>query len=357
MSLIKKEKILLTATYAAGILAAAVFIITKTESLMYAATQHMFDDGDLYRFAKVLDFKTPIPPIEEILPDEMELDEHDIFMVGDSFLDESRGYAPLWKQISQRMNTTVHPQESGNTPEDFNLLYYCKANGISKRVKRKIILERVERYIVSDFAEEFDDNPKIEASAPASEFSTFVDEITSRWFTNTEYNYEVFFSSSNVMTPLVELWNTAKFHLLNSISDKTPTYALAPPFLFYHEETARGSVTSFYYPHTDTLINAIADNIEMLNNGLFERCNLELVFMPVPNSYTLYHKFVNDDAYDNFLPRLCNEVERRGVKTIRLYERFAASNDILYFPTDSHWNERGLKIAVDEAVKVLSAME
>ncbi len=71
---------------------------------------------------------------------------------------------------------------------------------------------------------------------------------------------------------------------------------------------------------------------------------------------SIYHKFVHNDVYDNFLPRLCNETERRGVRTIRLYERFVDSKEILYFPTDSHWIGAGVNIALEVATRVLRSI-
>ncbi|MEO8167897.1 MAG: hypothetical protein ABI623_06600, partial [bacterium] len=180
-------------------------------------------------------------------------------------------------------------------------------------------------------------------------------QFEERIFTKAEQNYQIFLTSSSITSPVVELYKTGVFHLMGEISGMTPVYSLHPPFLFYYEETNRDE-TSFYYNHSDSLISGIADNLEMLNETMQARFNTTLVFMPVPNKYTIYHKFVNNDPYDDFLPRLCNEVERRGVRTVRLYERFIGSKEILYFPTDSHWNAAGMNIALDETAKVLRPM-
>jgi hypothetical protein len=129
-----------------------------------------------------------------------------------------------------------------------------------------------------------------------------------------------------------------------------------PPFLFYDEEVVRGKNTSFYYPHTDSLVAQIADNIALISETMKSRYNTDLLFMPIPNAYTLYHKFINNDTYDGFVPRLEDELEKRGVKTVKLYQKFLDSNDVLYFPTDSHWNAQGVGIALDEIVVQLHSV-
>ena len=148
---------------------------------------------------------------------------------------------------------------------------------------------------------------------------------------------------------------TFAFRWFGIISNATPVYSLNHPFLFYVEETT-GQETGYYFPHSDSVIVAIAENLEMMNDALQRHYNAQLVFMPIPNKYTIYHTLVNSDTYDDFLPRLCGEAERRGVRTIQLFQRFKDSKDILYFPTDSHWNERGMMIALDETLKVLRSL-
>ena len=73
--------------------------------------------------------------------------------------------------------------------------------------------------------------------------------------------------------------------------------------------------------------------------------------MPVPNKYSIYDRFYGDQKYSDFLPRLQNGLKSRGVKYIDLYHSFTTSQDTLYFGTDTHWNNKGVDIALDLLIK------
>ncbi len=349
-----KERRLLYGIYMAGAIALIVFVVTKNEFLMEKATETMFDEGDLYRFAKVRDFKSEFPPSVEEEQQDLDPDEQTLFLVGDSFSNDNRGHQPFTSLLADTLGRKIYTYEAGNTPEMFNPVYFFKMNNVRSGPDRIFILQRIERYIVPDLAPPMDDDPAIEQPS-AETFSSRYHQLEDRMFVKAEQNYQIFLTSSSITSPLVEWYKTGVFHLLGEISSMTPMYSLHPPFLFYYEETNRDE-TSFYYHHSDTLISAIADNLEMLNDAMQSTYNATLVFMPVPNKYTIYHKFVNNDVYDDFLPRLCDEAERRGVHTIRLYERFIDSKKILYYPSDSHWNLTGMNIALDETAKVLRSI-
>jgi hypothetical protein len=342
-----KSRLLLLAFYIAGLLGAAVFVITKSESLMYHFTAAMYDDGDLYRFAKVRHFKVPMPA--PVAPDEdaepMQLDTVSLFIIGDSFIEANAGHPALPLQLSSALHVPIHAVQAGESTAYFNPLYLFKKGGVTRGKPRLVILERVERYIIDEFGYPLDDDPDIATSAESVVKSDW-EIVQRRWFADAEKNYQIFLTSSSVTSPVIELWNTAMFSLLGRISEKTPVYSLNPPFLFYDEEVTHDRTCGFYYPHPDSLIDTIAGNLAQLRDILKERYNTDLMFMPIPNPYTLYHTFINSDPYDQFLPRLEKALNKRGVATVDLYEPFKASKEILYFPTDSHWNADGVNVAL-----------
>lgn len=348
-----KEHVLRYGLYLAGILALGAFVIAKNESLMELATQQAYRNGDLYRLALVRDFKVDIPDLGESQDTgSARWSNQRIIFIGDSFSETCRGHRRLPEMIGSAAHEPVYHVTGNNFPEYFNPLYLFKEKHIGSDKKRIVILERVERYILSTFGDELDVNPVVPESTAAtvSSFTSFQE----RWFTHAEQQYQFLLQSSGLTTPLLEAWNTTLFHFLGKISGETPVYSLHPPFLFYADETVPDSASSFYFAHPDGLVEMIADNIAELQQTLADRYNAELVFMPVPSKYTLYHSLLNNDPYDNFLPRLCAALKKRGVKTVDLYERFAASNDTLYFPTDSHWNAKGAALALMQTMKVLS---
>jgi hypothetical protein len=353
-----KEKFLLYFIYLAGIISLLVFITTKSEILMLKATEGMYRDGDLYRFAKVLFFKTKLPAAEcgDESVQEIDADTAEIFVIGDSFMESCRGHKRFPDMLSEKLGKNVYPIFAGQVWEYFDPVYIFWKYNIPRDKRRIVLLERVERYIIHTYGTEKDQDTSLFIEEAGTENESFWKITKRRWFTEAEKNYEVFLTSSDYTTPFMELWNTFRFFTLRQISDETPVYSLNPPFLFEAEEAMPGHVTSFYYPHTDSLIGQIAENITNLKAVLLERYNAELVFMPVPNPYTLYHPLINNDTYDNYLPRLCNKLEENGVRTIQLYQKFSESENILFFPTDTHWNASGAEIAVDQAVSVISYM-
>ncbi len=350
-----KERILRWAISIAGVISLALFIVTKSERLMDMATASMFEDGDLYRFAKVLEFKTTMPArvCREGDEPDSDPDTASMIIIGDSFMETCRGHVPFPADIASRTGRSVYPEYAGLEPECFDPVYFCWKNNLDPDKKRTIVLERIERYILHDYINP-PDTDYADIKGSENERVSWLTTVKHRWFTQAEKNYEVFLTSSDIMSPVIELWNTFRFATLRQISDQTPRYSINPPFLFEKEEVSPVMNTSFYFRHTDSVIAKIADNLAFFKQMLKERYNADFWFMPVPNAYTLYHRFVTKDRYDNYIPRLCEALEKRGVRVINLYPAFRASDEILFFPTDTHWNAEGEQLAAQVAMKSLA---
>jgi hypothetical protein len=350
-----KEHILRYGLYLSACVAFGAFVIAKNESLMDLATEHAYRNGDLYRLALVRDFKVDIPDIGESEDIGSALwSNQRIIFIGDSFSETCRGHRPLPDLISRAAHEPIYRVDGNTFPEYFNPIYLFKAKHFASDKKRVVIVERVEREIISTFADELDINPVVSESTSTIFPGLASASFQEQWFTHAEQRYQFLLQSSSLTTPLLEVWNTTLFHLLGKISAETPAYSLHPPFLFYADETISNSASSFYFPHPDSLVEMIADNIAELRQTLADSYNAELVFMPVPSKYTLYHSLLNDDPYDNYLPRLSAALTRRGVKNTNIYKYFAASKETLYFPTDSHWNANGAALALVQTMKVLN---
>jgi hypothetical protein len=80
-----------------------------------------------------------------------------------------------------------------------------------------------------------------------------------------------------------------------------------------------------------------------------------MIFLPIPSKYTIYHKVVNDDPYNKFLPRLFAGLEERDVPYIDLYSEYIKHDEILYYGTDTHWNQKGVDIALVKLVEKLNS--
>ena len=217
----KKNEPLLYIFYAAGIIGLGVFIVTKNEYLMTKATETMYDDGDLYRFVKVRHFKVPMPDYE--FPDGEDTTENleavQVFMIGDSFLESSRGHQALPVQLSEALDEHVYAVQAGDSTQYFNPMYFFKKEGITNSPSKVLILERVERYIVDEFIDPFDEYPGVAPQVASVNDESGWETFERRWFTDAEKNYEILLTSSSVTAPIIELWNTICCSVLGRISE------------------------------------------------------------------------------------------------------------------------------------------
>jgi hypothetical protein len=165
---------------------------------------------------------------------------------------------------------------------------------------------------------------------------------------DTETRHETLLKHSGLTAPVVQFWNSAVFEHFHQISPQTPLYSLDPPVLFFREE-----VNSFQTEHSQEEVIKLADNITLLSETLSAQYGCTLVFVPVPNKITVYSRMATDRPYDEFSPRLCSVLKQRGVRTVDLLPRFREQTGMLYWPSDSHWNNAGIRIAVEESLKEL----
>jgi hypothetical protein len=166
-------------------------------------------------------------------------------------------------------------------------------------------------------------------------------------------NFDYVMGESVPVFAINEFANTLRFRLFDELSPLTPNFAEDPETLFYREEIA------FYEdPLTDGEINRIADNLARIDRELDERYNVEFIFLPMPNKYTIYReRAIRVPPENRFFPKLYAALEKRGVAYIDLYTPFTAAasrNEFVYLEADSHLNAKGMEVVVDETINILS---
>lgn len=339
-----KQKALLFIVYFLGIISSFPFIATKSDSLMKTLTYPSSLYGDLYHLSKVKLFKLKLP---EKLPESGLVDrvpkDHQILMVGDSFLNVSHGFDSLPNAIAKRLKKNVYytPQNSSNP------FYALKEHSVLKSIQKKFfILESAERNIVSLWEFPFDPNPNLQNQNQSS-FKKKLLFFKTRLF-DTEKNYRALLDRNPFCFFVFEKINTWLFDSFNYISSKTLAYSLNPPLLFYKKD-----IDSFNTPHSQELILKIASSLAQTARKLSENYNIELIILPIPSKYTIYHSATKSKRYDLFLPRLCKELKKQGVKTVDLYSLYKKEPDLLYFSSDTHWNEKGVKKAEEALIKLI----
>ncbi len=343
-----KDRILLILINIIAVFCSTIFILARLESLpAILSDQELIKSekrgefGDLYFMNRLDYFKTKLPDFEVSFnqsENNSPINEADILIFGDSYFASSRVLNNFPKMISDTFNVKVHSES-----ETYPLTSISKNKYLGGK-KKYLIYEATERRILEDFK-------NIHQSS--SDERIIVRNLMSSIFPyNIESNYLYILQRSIISSKLYSFVMNFKFNTLGLISDITPIYSLDPPFLFYYQNV-NSKNTSFYYRFTEEEMRRTADNIEELKKKLIEEYNLEMIFMPLPSSYTINHKIINNDSYNNLLPKLYQELNKRNVQYVNLYNKYIQSDKLLYYSTDTHWNEEGMRIAFNELKNIL----
>ncbi len=349
------EKLLKWLIYLSGIVCLYAFIAIRSLPLFNLIMNekmipYYWDKtkyGELYCFNYIKYFKEKgLPPAKEKFQFKRKhasLNEAEIITFGDSFFDFSR-----LKQYSERLSDTFNVKVHFHHG-DYPLVVFAK-NNYKKNEPKILLYERVERYIPMVFEKENTSDYSVDSR---SEFRKTFGNIKEKiFYQRTEELFDALLKKSIFTTGIYSCISTLKFDLFKYISPLTPVYSTdkEKPWIFYCDQT-NGEKTSFYYHHSDSEMNNYCNNMADLARKLKEEYNIRLIYLPLPAKYTLYHGFVNNDEYNNFLSKLYEGLRNRGVEFIDVYEDFKNSNKILFYRTDSHWNEKGIQIALNKTLE------
>lgn len=353
----RKEKILKWLIYLTGIVCLYAFIAIRSRPLFNAVLKEKMEEGywdktkygELYYFSNVLHYREKgLPPVKEkyqFSEDQASLDDAEIFVFGDSFFDIARG-TQIPKIIKEKTGKKVH-----YVYKESPLEYFART-GYKNDKPRLLIYGRVERYIPYEFGKKHE---AIYIPDNRSDVRKSVGKIKDLiFYRRTEELYDALMKKSYFTKGIYSLISTVKFDLFGYISDLTPVHFIrnGTPWLFYHDQV-NGENTSFYYNHSQEEIENYCDNIKDLEKKLMDYYNIRLFLLPIPAKYTLYHKFINDDEYNNLLPRLYEELDKKDINYVRLLDDFMNADEVLYYGTDSHWKKKGMDMAVNKIIDFL----
>ncbi len=306
--------------------------------------------GELYYFSHINHFKEEnIPPAQtkfQYKPTHSSVNDCDILTFGDSYFDFSRN-----KQFPERLHDDfdlkVHFYKGDN------ILSYLESNNYDTTVQRVLLYERTERWIPLILSNK--DNLYSQSSSQEEEKQGIVTRIKDFIFLdNGEKLYDAMLRRSYPTEKIYSAIATVKFDLFKYISKYTPKYYLNDtiPWLFYYDQVNE-EPSSFYYKHSEEEMDSICNNIVYLSNILKEKYNIRFVFLPLPAKYTLYHDIINDDEYNNFMQRLYERLDKANILYVDVFNDFARSDELVFYGTDDHWREAGVKIAYNKTIKVL----
>ena len=353
----KKEFIARFLLFIVGACAAAIFVLVRirggAEWIVYK--NDYYNGRDLYKNNYIAHFRESHPAFDRTFrarvpayretPDHPDIREADLLIFGDSFMN-FRWLPSLPQLLGQRLGKRVH----------FAMDHYPRthlpAKGYTESAEEKIAIFAIgERGIRSGFY------VREEGWEYRVRHRPGVAEPSFRMLTEgrAEPRYRALLQLSLPTHRIYKWVATRCFDWFGYISRTTPVYALDPPVLFLGE-TVDGSPTSFQYQHPQQEIDTIADRIAVLHQDLQEQYGLRMIFMGIPNKISVHHDLVWENAvYNDFLPRVQAGLAQRGVPYVDLYRAFAASDERLYFLSDTHWNENGIALALEETLSLLES--
>lgn len=302
--------------------------------------------GELYYFSCIDDFKEDLPKAIDkyrLSDRNSTIDEADIITFGDSYFDFSRQLS-LPERLSEETGKNVH------TIYSFYPLIYLNQIGYQKQKKKLFIYETAERMI----PERFGSGNKMNSTISAPTEGLSIDAFFTRAFNGpNEERLDKILKGSFLTSWIYSRISTFRYHELGYISKQAPDFRTdTDPWLFYGE-SVNGEKSSIQYQHSDKEIEIYCDNIKLLQDNLKSKYNLDFVFISVPNKITsMRNRLLPPIPYNNLLNRVQEGLRKRGVPYVDLYSEFNKSSDILFYRTDTHWNKKGVDIAVDKILEL-----
>ncbi len=354
---LSRQKASLKLLYMLGLASFAVFLVVQSPDLMGLATVTTTEYGGLYLDAKIDRFKIPLPPTPEPLPANpaLEADDYRIFTVGDSFFGLDLGYYDFSTQLAQRLEQPVH--YLGHVRQ----APFAALTSSTRRSRPvAVVLEVLERDMAQVFTEVYPQNlpppSKFRETGSGRELNEETVFLPLERLSRFNELCAYFLKRNRLSFFLSSRYETFMFERYGKISPRIGAYTTDPPMLFVRNTITTGLPGTFFYHHTDSLINRVADNIAATRDSLRLHYNAAFVFLPIPNKITVYHERVTDRAYDNLLPRLYDALEERGVAVVRLYSPFRQHPRPVYYASDIHWNAEGMSIALDQVTAALDSL-
>lgn len=356
-----KAKILKVSMYVAGIICLYLFLAVRIKPMFNMVIEEKVMDGywenvkygELYYFSFIKHFREKLPHYS---PDRKyrftnrhpDLNEADILTFGDSFFDFSR-MTTFPEELGKKTNSEVFYARM-DLP-----LRYLKEHNYTGKEPKVLIYESTEYYLPVKFKEYHkDDYLPDNRSFPRKAVTSVRDFI---FYENTETNYNIFLTRGYLTTGIYSNISTFKFDNFGYITKLTPEYSLKYdiPWLFYYEQIST-PVLGFNYKHSEEEINTYCDRIADLSKQLKNIYNIQLVFLIIPSKYTACHQLINNNPYNNFIPRMHDGLKQRGIPYINIFDDFINSDEILYYGTDTHWNEKGQEIALEKTIEVINPL-
>jgi hypothetical protein len=221
-------------------------------------------------------------------------------------------------------------------------LVFLSEQKFDKSKQRYLILESSER-LSTERALEYGRESK-----PVYEPPRVIVNMIKDIFFYTDVNY--FFRNNYLTKETINFASDFSFNNFRQINNNIGAYSLNPDFLFYNEDTDFRKIIK-----TEDDINETANKVDILRQKLNEY-NIKLIYVIIPDKYSVYNEFVKGNHEpDNYLISLSQKLNAKGINYIDLYSLYRQYKNIpaeyLYYKSDTHFNEKGREILIDECLK------
>jgi len=336
-----KENVLKYSLYLAGIICFTIFILVRFDHLPQSLIVDLDKYGDLYRLNYINRFKQELPEKKRAFIEsekQASIKDADILIFGDSFFNYRR-HKSVPEQIADAFNKKVFFKQSHFVDL---FLHQCKYDTSKRKV---LILEIAERGIPVMFN-------NFSKSSIQFQFDLFTKLDTTFFAQKYNDRYRFLLERSKPTHAIYSALNSFGFNQFGAISRSTPRYNRDSGWLFY-ESTVNNMPGSYNYEYSNEEMNIYVENIINWRDLIESKYNVEVLLYFIPNKSSIYHSEIYDDSYNNFLPQLSKALNLKYVKHISLYDDFISSSESLYYPTDTHWNEKGEKIGANKVINYL----
>ena len=302
--------------------------------------------GDLYSFSIIDDYKENYEA-KKWTRNEYSLDSASVITLGDSFFNTRIDSFTFPRELADRIHYGVYYFSNFVDDGLLNPIVYFR-NANYKPGKRKVlVLETVERYAVNRMQ-------AYDTMYNVRDYST-LERIEIKLLKNEDLEY--FFRNNILIKPLSKIIKKYRYKFFGEIDNRIAYYSKDPKMLFYEE-----AVNSNKREKTEESLVQYADKIMDMSKKLKLEYNIDLVYMIIPNKFTIYYDYMNIIYnYDQFIPRMQKLLAARGVQYIDVYSEFInyrknSDLKLLYYVGDTHYSAFGKEIVVNATVRKINKL-
>jgi len=302
--------------------------------------------GDIYQLCKITKFMEKIPLIKH-KQTKHSIYDASIITLGDSFFESSLASDKFSVELEKILAIPVFNINNTGayflSQVDMPLAFFETIKFV-KGQRKILVLETVERYSI-DRAKKYNRSPNAKSTVKVS------NENSVKKIFNVS-GIEYFYKNNLVTGRIYSLIQNIRFDLLG-ITDASCTYFRQTPDNIYLREDIDFNRSR----KDDQTITEIVDYIARLSETLKDKYNIQLVYVIIPNKYSLYSSRIGE-KYDNYIPRVVSELTKRHVIAVDIFTAYSQyMSDYprvqLYFNGDTHYNNTGKRIVLQEVSKAI----